>query len=70
MDETVDHVYNCQATEAGQQWAESLDKLTEWLNNQRTDPAIVRDIREGLNSWRLDPLTGVDKASIRHDHLY
>ncbi len=62
-EETVDHVYNCQAPEAGQQWAESLDKLTEWLNDQRTDPAIVRDIREGLNSWRLDPSAGVSPAT-------
>jgi hypothetical protein len=63
-EETVDHVYNCPAPEAGQQWAESLDKLEVLLQEQNTDPDIIRNIREGLNSWRSDPTAGVAPATM------
>ena len=61
-EETVDHVYNCPSPEAGDQWKESLDKLQEWMLEQKTDPDIIRTIREGLESWRSNPTAGIQPA--------
>lgn len=61
-EETVEHVYTCPSIEADKQWKESISKLLDWMEEQKTDPDIIRNIRDGLNAWRLDPTAGVQPA--------
>jgi hypothetical protein len=51
--ETVPHVLMCQDTRAQQQWESSIDELKRWMKSKDTDPSIITELCDGLNTWRI-----------------
>jgi hypothetical protein len=51
-EETAEHVWRCQHTEAKQKWEQHMQELRRLLNQLLTPTTITNVIIEGLNGWR------------------
>jgi len=52
LEETKQHIFQCQATESKMQWDMVITSLDKWMKAQNTHPGIWHDIIEGLSRWQ------------------
>ena len=51
-DETALHVLQCQHSTARDEWSTQLTDMQQWMEDQKTDPAISKAILHNLKKWR------------------
>jgi len=49
--ESKNHLTQCQAPSAIEQWKKVLQSLDDWMQKSNTDPILCNDIFEGLTRW-------------------
>jgi len=52
LNETKNHIFQCQATDSRQQWETALQGLDDWLQVQNTQPGLRQEIITGLRRWQ------------------
>ena len=50
--ETTSHVLQCHGEQSDHIWSRSLRRLAKTLYQQRTDPALLQTLLDGLRQWR------------------
>ncbi len=55
--EGKDHITQCQATGAKEQWETVLQTLEDWIQTQQTEPEIQQETIEGLRQWHTGMAT-------------
>jgi len=64
--EGKDHITQCQAKEATEQWETSLQQLDEWLQTQQREAGIRQELILGLRQWnkgtRITPMEAQSAA--------
>jgi len=49
--ESKDHIMQCQAPSAIEQWTKALQSLDDWIQKSNMDPTLRQDILDGLARW-------------------
>ncbi len=48
------HVWICQGAGASEVWDQSMERLQNWLQDNRTDPNLHEVLLSHLNGWRYN----------------
>ena len=51
-DETTEHIILCQNSARTTLYHDTVDKLGQWMNSQRTDPLITTMVLKYLRAWK------------------
>ena len=62
--ETVAHVWKCKGANADIVWMKSIQSLTDWLANAKTDPDLQAAILAGLQAWLHPTLNEIPSNSL------
>jgi len=61
--ESKDHITQCQATSAVEQWTQAFQSLDDWMQTLNTDPILRQDILDGLTRWNQNNKQTKDNRS-------
>jgi len=67
--EGKDHLTQCQAMGAKEQWETLLQTLEDWMQTQQTEPGIRQEIIDGLRQWNaaMTTQTTTDQSEAAHE---
>jgi len=54
-----DHLTQCQAPGAIEQWTKALQTLDNWMQKANTDPILHHDMIEGLTRWNQNKMSNI-----------